>query len=380
MNQRIVITGAAALGPLGHDLDTIAANLGRRPEEAGHGRRLALGGRSELWEVDGLDASSVVSRRLQRKLDPFCVHGMVAADMAIRAGGLDLAQLDPTRVGIYVGNTLGGWHYTQPELEALHTQGVSGMGPYVATAWFPAALQGQISLAYGFKGHSKTLSARDVAGLQAIGHAVAAIRNDRASVVLCGASEDLSSPYLQAVLQHYVRANGRDLRRFGGLRESAFSDGAAFLVVESLDHAVKRGASVLCELTGFADRFCPDPGVAVSVLAQALRAAEGPRCGERLLLLDGLHQDERALARLASAEAGLRTTEVDGRAVLGNQFAVSGVTEVALAATALGRGCLSAQTFTAATSAPAGGAYGGAIVQRLSSQGGVVALGLAALA
>src|SRR5204862_7049454 len=150
-----------------------------------------LNDEAELWMLRGLDATRTLSGRLQRKLDPFSVHGMVAAGQALAASGLASASLDPQQVGIYVGNCLGGWGYTQPELEALHTRGVTGMGPYVATAWFPAALQGQLSLAHGYKGHSKTFSARDVAGLQAIGHAVDAIRHQRAQVVLCGASEDL---------------------------------------------------------------------------------------------------------------------------------------------------------------------------------------------
>lgn len=376
MSKRIVITGAGAVGPLGHDLSTLAANLERDAQPGPHGELRRLGEHAELRTIAGLDASSVVSRRLQRKLDPFSVHGMVAASQALADSALDPQALDPERVGIYVGNCLGGWAYTQPELQALHARGVTGMGPYVATAWFPAALQGQLSLAYGFKGHSKTFSARDVAGLQAIGHAAVAIEQGRASVVLCGASEDLSSPYLQAVLQRFEHANARQPSPFGGLAGRVFSDGAAFLVMEELSHAQARGARVLCEITGFADRFCPRAEDAPAVMAQALQAAEGRGVGERLLLLDGLQRNEAALARQALGRCGNPSTPIDARARLGNQFAVSGVTEVALAARALGHERLSAATVLGAQAG--GGRYAGALVQRLSPQGGVVALGLAA--
>jgi len=379
-SKKIVITGLGAVGPLGHDLATLAANLGRSPDETGHGQRRTLDTGSELWRMTGLDADRVVSRRLQRKLDPFTVHGMVAADMALRDSGLDAQGVPAERVGIYVGNCLGGWAYTQPELQALHTRGVAGMGPYVATAWFPAALQGQISLAHGFKGHSKTLSARDVAGLQAIGQAGSAILQGRADVVLCGASEDLSSPYMQAMLQRYRHAHGPDAAVFGGLKPSVFADGAAFLVLEEAGHARRRGAKVLCELTGVADGFCGGPGDAPEVMAQALRTAEGVHAGERLLALDGLQHGEAELVRQAALRAGMAAlVPVDVRGALGNQFAVSGVTEVVLAAHALSQGGLSAQSL-AGVQAAAGGAgrYAGALIQRLSPQGHVSVVGLAA--
>ena len=375
MKRQIVITGLGVVSPLGHDLAVLTARLGQRPEVGGSGRSVRLGD-AELWSTAGLASEHIVNRRLQRKLDPFCVNGMVAADMALRHSGLPWQTLDAARIGISVGNCLGGWAYTQPELEALHTRGVSAMGPYVATAWFPAALQGQISLAYGFKGHSKTFSARDVAGLQAVGHAALAIDAGRADVMLCGASEDLSSPYMQAVLARYARANGSAPGVFGRLQPSAFSDGAAFLVLEERSHAERRGATVLCTVTGFADRFCGEPAQAVPVLAAALAAAQGERRGERLLLRDGLHADEPALVDAAARLCGLTVTPIDTRGSLANQFAVSGVTEVVLAAQALGKGRLRADTVGGVT---AGGHFGGALLQRLSPRGGVAALGLAAV-
>jgi 3-oxoacyl-[acyl-carrier-protein] synthase II len=383
MNKRIVITGIGAVGPLGHDLHTIAANLGRSPDETGHGTSRKLNEQSELWMLRGLDASGTLSGRLQRKLDPFSVHGMVAAGMALASSGIDGAALDPHAVGIYVGNCLGGWGYTQPELEALHTRGVTGMGPYVATAWFPAALQGQLSLVHGFKGHSKTFSARDVAGLQAIGHAADAIRHERAQVVLCGASEDLSSPYMQAVLQRYARANdtrgtaGAGATPFGALESTTFSDGAAFLMLEELAHAQRRGARVLCEITGFGDRFCSAPEHAAPVLARALQAAEGRREGERLLVLDGLSSGEAAITADAARSAGIRITPVDSRSALGNQFAVSGVTEVVLAAQALAEGRVRPEQLGQRRGGT-GGEFVGALIQRLSPQGNVTTLGLSA--
>lgn len=364
MNPRIAITGAGAVHPLGHDLAAIAAQLGRTHSETG-----------PLWPISGVDDSPVLSGRLKRKLDMFSVWGMVAADMALKSSRLEHDGVEAEAVGIYVGNCLGGWGYTQPELEALHTRGVTGMGPYVATAWFPAALQGQLSLAHGFKGHSKTFSARDVAGLQAIVHAAGAIRAGRAEVVLCGASEDVSSPYMQAVLRRYEHANALSTTTFGALAPSAFCGGSAFVVLEDYERALRRGAPVMAEITGFADCFCSQPQAATRVMAGALQAAEGRRQGERLLVLDGLQGDEAALATAAAREAHIDAVPVNPRAALPNQFAVSGVTELALLAHALSQGSLRTQSLGAHG---AGGRFMGALIQRLSPQGNVVAVGLTA--
>lgn len=371
MKHSIVITAAAGVSPLGHDLASISANLGRTPEQSGCGRSTQLSNEHALWTIAGLDDSAFLGKRLKRKLDMFTVYGMVAAGTALQKSGLDLAAVDPHSVGIYVGNCLGGWGFTEPELKALHTQGISGMGPYVATAWFPAALQGQISLAHGFKGQSKTFSARDVAGLQALGHACEAIQRGRIQIALCGAAEDLSSSYMQTVLQKMSTAQRPTSEPFGKARNNILAEGAAFLVLESKAHAIARGATILAEITGFADRFCFDVAQAADYLVSAQQQAAGQQQGDALLVRDGVFAQETELSQSSL------TLAANPREVLGQQFAVSGVMEVALVAQALQQdqlhpGSVGAQAFDG------GKRYRAALVQRLSNQGQITTLGLQA--
>ncbi len=253
MKKRIVISGLGALSTHGHSIEAICARKGAQlPVEA----RKSLTESVSILPVCDLDMSAV-SGRLRRKLDPFAIYGLCASNMALKDSGLLEAGIDLNRIGIFVGNCLGGWTFTEPELKKLHTIGVDVMSAYVATAWFPAALQGQISLQYGFKGYSKTYSASGVAGLQAISYAVEAIQQGRADVIVCGASEDLSSPYSQALLQAYDYGSENHHSVFGREKHVDFAEGAAFMVIESYDHAKKRGAPTYCEITGFADHFCP---------------------------------------------------------------------------------------------------------------------------
>ena len=379
--QRIVITGIGAVSPYGHSIEALCARRQPRDFVAGSGKALPLGSGATLYAIDQLDSTGFVHPRLKRKLDPFTVHGLCAAGMALDSSRLFKQDIDKGDVGVFVGNCLGGWGYTEPQLQALHQVGVKEMGPYVATAWFPAALQGQISLAYGIKGYSKTFSARNVAGIQAIGHGVAAIRAGRAKVALCGASEAVNTPYMQAVLDRYPgEQTTADETVFGREKLTDLAEGAAFLVVEDYEHALARGATVYCEVTGFADHFCPSRLSAPKVMHASLEEALGTQGGERLLLLDGLLARERELthAAITKLEASAHLEAVDTKPVYGHMFALSGVLETALAANYLSQNKLSARSFDP-QHIPGDTVYAGAIVQRLSPQGGVATLGLSQL-
>ncbi|PNS11089.1 hypothetical protein COO59_14265 [Mixta theicola] len=258
MKKRVVITGVGALSALGSSIEEICLNS---PEQNCSGPHEPL----TFLRVTEFDGTEVVSNRLKRKLDNFSFHGLCAADMALKASGILDSDIDLSRVGIFVGNCLGGWGYAEPKIKALHTEGMEAMGPYVATAWFPAALQGQISLQHGLKGYSKTFSASSVAGLQAIGYGVEAIQCGRADIILCGASEDLSSPYVRSMLARAFTPGEAKSGVFGTETSTAFGDGAAFLVLEEYENAIKRGATIYCEISGFADSFCAERNYATSV-------------------------------------------------------------------------------------------------------------------
>lgn len=346
MKTRVVITGVGALSALGHSIDAIGA--ASQPAAA------------PFRHIGQYAGQGAVGLRLKRKLDNFTFHGLCAADMALADSGLLSGPVERDRVGIFVGNCLGGWGFTEAKLMALHTEGVHAMGPYVATAWFPAALQGQISLQHDLKGYSKTFSATGVAGLQAIGYAAEAIVRERADAVLVGASEDLSSPYVQAML---ARGGARP-GVFGRASGASFTEGAAFLVLESLERARARGATIHAEITGFADHFCGSPEQIEATLARNASAASGGRAP--LLLKDGGFE----------AEPDGELASVSSRARMGEMFAVSGVLEAALAARDLKDGFTSARRFAddgAATPVDS------LLIRRLSKQGSVTTLGLSAV-
>ena len=106
-------------------------------------------------QIENLDIGHL-SPRLMKKLDRFSVLALVATDKALQDAGIDLTKEDPYQVGIFLGNALGGWLYAETELRDLYVQGREGVSPYMASAWFPAAPQGQVSIQYGIKAVSYT--------------------------------------------------------------------------------------------------------------------------------------------------------------------------------------------------------------------------------
>lgn len=370
MKKRVVITGIGAVSPQGHTVDAICNGEPQTPEIVPSDHPLYL-------QIANFDSSGVVSGRLKRKLDNFSVYGLCAASMAMENCGLLNSNVDLDRVGVFVGNCLGGWGFTEPKIKALHTQSVEAMGPYVATAWFPAALQGQISLKYGLKGYSKTFSANNVAGLQAIGYAVEAIQNGRTDAVICGASEDLSSPYVRAMLARSIEHHDPNTNVFGHETPSAFGEGAAFLVLESYEQAIERGAKIYCEVGGFADHFCADSHHVDSVLKVNIAEAINHPVESHLLLADGVFDAESTSINALHESVRAPLYIASNRQHFGNMFAVSGVMETVCAAYDLRQGTSNLQRLDSRSDRSM--RFSKLAIRRLSKQGNVTTLGLTAI-
>ena len=174
-------------------------------------------GKSFISPITRFDASNYLSqvagqienlntnhlpRRLLKKMDRFSVMALTATEEALKDAFLDLTQEDPYKIGIFTGNALGGWLYAETELRDLYVEGREGVSPYLASAWFPAAPQGQISIYYGIKGYSKTVVADKASALMAIGYAAQVVGHKKIDVALAGGTEAPVTPLCPSLLQH----------------------------------------------------------------------------------------------------------------------------------------------------------------------------------
>jgi 3-oxoacyl-(acyl-carrier-protein) synthase len=248
-------------------------------------------------QADSFNPQDWLPLRTIMKTDRFTHLAMAAAAAALRDAGLRIgcdADVAPERIGIMVGNVLGGWEFAERELRNLWVHGVRGVSPYQATAWFPAAPQGNICIANNIKGRSRTFVCDRASGAYALIHAAETIRRGQADVVLAGGTEQPLSPYawLCSETANYLTPYGNSRpeeayrpfdRRHGG---SVIGEGSTFLILENLDHAKARGAAIRALLSGWAvstDGYMPyyscEPygqTLAAAMLASLHEAGIGP--------------------------------------------------------------------------------------------------------
>lgn len=145
-----------------------------------------------------LHSESQLGPRVIKKLDRFSLLGVAAARAALNDAGLDPHEV--ARCGVITGNMMAGWTFTEPQLRSLHVAGVDSISPYLATAWFPAAPQGQITINLKMRGFAKTVTTDRCAGAQAIGLAYRAISSGREDLLLAGGVEAPVTPLVESGL------------------------------------------------------------------------------------------------------------------------------------------------------------------------------------
>ena len=175
--QPIAITGLGVISPSGIDKRTFWSNVshGRSAVEAITRFDSSLYPSRIAGHVKELEAYSNVSSRLLKKIDLFSHMALVASQMCLEDAKISLEHEDLKRVGIFMGNAIGGWLYAETELRDMYIEGREGVSPFMASAWFPAAPQGQISIHYGIKGFSKTIVSDRASSLMALGYAARTI-------------------------------------------------------------------------------------------------------------------------------------------------------------------------------------------------------------
>jgi 3-oxoacyl-(acyl-carrier-protein) synthase len=257
-------------------------------------------------QIDDLEKYSHVSERLLKKIDAFSHMALIASELALEDAGIDIKNEDPNLVGIFLGNALGGWMYAETELRDLYIEGRDGVSPYMASAWFPAAPQGHVSIYYGIKGFSKTVVADRASSLMAIGYARKTLLKNKLNMILAGGMEAPVTPYALLCCNTYggLSQNNSNpekaYRPFDKNRDGfVIGEGAGIIVMETLRRASVRGAKVSAIISGYAstcdgkDRINPDISGAQLTRAISLALTEARVRPEEIdyISLDGLAID-----------------------------------------------------------------------------------------
>lgn len=258
--QKIAITGIGIVSPSGIDKRKFWSNIshGRSAVEKIQRFDASKYASHVAGCVHELDAYSNVSSRLLKKIDLFSHMALVASEMALQDAKIDMAQENLERAGIFMGNAIGGWLYAETELRDLYIEGREGVSPFMASAWFPAAPQGQVSIHYGIKGYSKTIVSDRASSLMAIAYGAKNLIRDNNDFIIAGGMEAPVTPYAllccntSGMLTSQNKTPETAYKPFDKNRDGfAIAEGAGMLILEGHDRVKKRHAHVYANIIGF---------------------------------------------------------------------------------------------------------------------------------
>jgi 3-oxoacyl-[acyl-carrier-protein] synthase II len=209
-------------------------------------------------EVKGFDAAQHLGSKEARRLDRFAQFAMVSTIEALDQSGLVATDENRDRIGVLVGSGIGGVQTLYEQLEIFRTRGADRVSPFLVPMMITDSASGNIAIRFGFRGPNLSISTACATGSNAIGEAAEMIRRGAADAMVAGASEAAVVPVAMAGLNVMTALSTRNddperaSRPFDKDRDGfLIAEGGAVVVLESLDFARARGATILCELTGY---------------------------------------------------------------------------------------------------------------------------------
>jgi 3-oxoacyl-[acyl-carrier-protein] synthase II len=268
--QRIVITGLGMVSPLGSGTEAVwrrlcagASGLRRLSDDVVPDIAAKVGGvvptRAEDPEA-GFDADATIAPKDQKKMDRFIHFAMAAADEALtQAGWHPETDAERERTATIVASGVGGFPAMMEAAQTVAERGSRRVSPFTVPSFLVNLAAGQISIRHGLKGPLGAPVTACAASVQALGDAARLIRAGEADVVVAGGAEACihrvslaSFAAARALSTAFNDTPSAASRPFDAARDGfVMGEGAAILVVESLDHALARGASPIVEIVGY---------------------------------------------------------------------------------------------------------------------------------
>lgn len=258
--HRVVVTGLAAITPLGNDLASSWQNLVAGVSGAAPITRFDASAFDTRFacEVKNFDSKPFVAAKLAKRLDRFTLYALSAAMMLMEDAGYTITPEEAGMVSVLIGCGLGGLE----TLEATHTklmeQGPSRVSPFFIPTMIANMAAGQVSIATGARGSNVCTTSACASGVHAIGYAASDIMLGRASAAICGGVESTITPLAVGGFNALKALSTRNdeptkaSRPFDADRDGfVMGEGCGLLLLESLEHATARGARILAELAGF---------------------------------------------------------------------------------------------------------------------------------
>lgn len=290
MPKRVVITVLGAITPLGNDVDTFWDSLKKGKNGIDIIDRFDVEKFTSKMAglVRDFDPTDYIDRKEARRMDRFTQFAVAASRAAMENADLDSKKIDAERFGVIMGTGIGGLETLEHQTNILLTKGPNRVSPFFVPMMIANMAAGQVSIAVGAKGINTTVVTACASSTNAIGEAFKAIRFGDADVILTGGCEATITPLALAGFCSMKALSTRNedpktaSRPFDAHRDGfVMGEGAGILIMESYDHAVKRGANILAEVVGYgstADAYhitapAPDGEGGARAMKEAIRYA-----------------------------------------------------------------------------------------------------------
>ena len=260
IEERVVITGLGAITPLALSVEETWQGLiaGR----SGIARVTQFDPSDYptqiLGEVKGFNARDYMDRKKAKRMARFSQFAVAATGMALEDAGLAIDEENTEEIGVLLGNAIGGIEETEKACRIMLERGGMRISPFYVVMMPPNLAAFQVAYTYGIKGYSSTISTACAAGTQAIGEAAEVIRRGKARVMVAGGTEGGACELALAVFcvgRAYSTRNDepeRACRPFDKDRDGFVGGGGSgILILESLEHALERGARIYAEVLGY---------------------------------------------------------------------------------------------------------------------------------
>ncbi|HEY9527554.1 MAG TPA: beta-ketoacyl-ACP synthase II [Anaerolineales bacterium] len=260
MSRRVVVTGMGCISPVGNNVketweSILAGKSGAAMithfDASKHKTRFAA-------EVKGFDPVALFSTREARKMDRFTQFAVAVAIEALDQSGLKIDEKNRDRVGVVIGTGIGGIGTLLDQAEVLRERGPERVSPFLVPMMISDSAPGMLAIRFGARGPNMALATACASGNNAIGEALEMIRRGAADVMIAGGSEAALVPVAMAGMNVMTALSTRNddpetaSRPFDKDRDGfLMGEGAGMLILESLEHAQARGATILGEVSGY---------------------------------------------------------------------------------------------------------------------------------
>jgi 3-oxoacyl-[acyl-carrier-protein] synthase II len=260
-HKRVVVTGLGVIASLGHNVNDFWASL--LAGKCGIDRVSLFDAKDYSCqigaEVRDWDPTKLMDPKEVRRNDRYTHYGFCAARQAVTDAKLDMAKEDLDRVGVIIGSGIGGMWTIEAQHKVLLERGPRKVSPFMIPALISNMCSGLVAIDLGARGPNFSVVSACATATHAIGESLRMIRGGEADVMVCGGSEAAITPlaYAGFCSMKAMSTNNEnpqkssrpfDLNRDGFI----MGEGSGILVIESLEHALSRGAHIYCEIAGYA--------------------------------------------------------------------------------------------------------------------------------